>query len=149
MSNLVKLFFIRSMDQSDLEAVIAIEQLNSKSPWSKNQFLHCVEWTQVIVVSNAVVGFAVVVAMGDQAELQNISIHPDHRELGLGEKLLDYVMRELPKKIGQIYLEVRVSNFSAINLYTKIGFAQVGQRRDYYATDYGREDALLMSRSLC
>jgi ribosomal-protein-alanine N-acetyltransferase len=46
-------------------------------------------------------------------------------------------------------LEVRVSNFSAINLYTKIGFAQVGQRRDYYATEYGREDALLMSRSSC
>ena len=149
MNNLVKLFFIRSMGQSDLEAVVAIEQLNSKSPWSKNQFSHCVEWTQVIVVSNAVVGFAVVVEMGDQAELQNISIHPDHKELGLGEELLDYVMRELPKKIGQIYLEVRVSNFSAINLYTKIGFAQVGQRRDYYATEYGREDALLMSRSLC
>jgi ribosomal-protein-alanine N-acetyltransferase len=137
------------MGQGDLEAVVAIEQLNSKSPWSKNQFLQCIEWTLVVVVDNTVVGFAVVLEVVDQAELQNISIHPDHKELGLGEELLDYVIKGLPKKINQIYLEVRVSNFSAIRLYNKIGFVEIGQRRGYYSTEYGREDALLMSRPLC
>ena len=137
------------MGQGDLEAVVAIEQLNSKSAWSKNQFLQCIEWTLVVVVDNTVVGFAVVLEVVDQAELQNISIHPDHKELGLGEELLDYVIKGLPKKINQIYLEVRVSNFSAIRLYNKIGFVEIGQRRGYYSTEYGREDALLMSRPLC
>lgn len=149
MNNLVKNFFIRPMGQGDLEAVVAIEQLNAKSPWSKKQFLQCVAWTLVVVVDNIVVGFVVVVGVVDQAELQNISIHPDHKELGLGEELLDHVINGLPKQIDQIYLEVRVSNFSAIRLYNKIGFVEVGQRRDYYSTEYGREDALLMSRSLC
>jgi ribosomal-protein-alanine N-acetyltransferase len=137
------------MGQGDLEAVVAIEQLNAKSPWSKKQFLQCIEWTQVIVVDNAVLGFSVVVDVVDQAELQNISMHPNHKRLGLGEELLDYVIQRLPEQINQIYLEVRVSNSSAIRLYNKIGFVEVGQRRGYYSTEYGREDALLMSRSLC
>jgi ribosomal-protein-alanine N-acetyltransferase len=42
-------------------------------------------------------------------------------------------------------LEVRVSNFSAIRLYLNYGFIEVGRRRDYYRTEFGREDAILMT----
>ena len=42
-----------------------------------------------------------------------------------------------------VTLEVRVSNRSAIQLYEKLGFHNVGVRRGYY-TDT-REDALLMT----
>lgn len=149
MNNLPRSFCIRQMGQTDMEAVVAIEALNSKSPWSENQFHQCIRWTQVMVLENTVVGFAVVVEVVDQAELQNISLHPDHVGVGLGSEFLDTVIERLPAQINQIYLEVRVSNFSAIRLYSKAGFAEIGQRRGYYATEYGREDALLMSRSLC
>ena len=137
------------MGQTDIEAVIAIETLNSKSPWSENQFQQCLQWTQVLVLDDTVVGFAVVAEMIDQAELQNISLHPDHSGVGLRSELLDTVIERLPAKINQIYLEVRVLNFSAIRLYSKAGFTEIGQRRSYYATEYGREDALLMGYSLC
>lgn len=149
MNNPPRSFCIRQMGQTDMEAVVAIEALNSKSPWSENQFHQCIQWTQVMVLKNTVVGFAVVVEVVDQAELQNISLHPDHVGVGLGSEFLDTVIERLPAQINQIYLEVRVSNFSAIRLYSKAGFAKIGQRRGYYATEYGREDALLMSRSLC
>ena len=149
MNNPPRSFCIRQMGQTDMEAVVAIEALNSKSPWSENQFHQCIQWTQVMVLKNTVVGFAVVVEVVDQAELQNISLHPDHVGVGLGSEFLDTVIERLPAQINQIYLEVRVSNFSAIRLYNKAGFAEIGQRRGYYATEYGREDALLMSRSLC
>ncbi|HIG66471.1 MAG TPA: ribosomal-protein-alanine N-acetyltransferase [Porticoccaceae bacterium] len=149
MNSLSRSFCIRPMGQTDMEAVVAIEALNSKSPWSENQFEQCIQWTQVMVLENTVVGFAVVVEVVDQAELQNISLHPDHVGVGLGSELLDTVIERLPAQINQVYLEVRVSNFSAIRLYSKAGFAEIGQRRGYYATEYGREDALLMNRSLC
>lgn len=149
MNNPPRSFCICQMGQTDMEAVVAIEALNSKSPWSENQFHQCIQWTQVMVLKNTVVGFAVVVEVVDQAELQNISLHPDHVGVGLGSEFLDTVIERLPAQINQIYLEVRVSNFSAIRLYSKAGFAEIGQRRGYYATEYGREDALLMSRSLC
>jgi [ribosomal protein S18]-alanine N-acetyltransferase len=99
LNNLPKSLCIRPMGQTDIEAVIAIETLNSKSPWSENQFQQCLQWTQVLVLDDTVVGFAVVVEMVDQAELQNISLHPDHSGVGLGSELLDTVIERLPAKL--------------------------------------------------
>ena len=46
----------------------------------------------------------------------------------------------------RIFLEVRVSNSQAVAFYQSMGFKAVGQRRDYYRTDDGREDAIVMER---
>ena len=43
-----------------------------------------------------------------------------------------------------LYLEVRPSNAVALSLYDKMGFKQLGQRRDYYPALGGREDALFL-----
>ena len=48
----------------------------------------------------------------------------------------------------QIFLEVRVSNAAATSLYLDFGFKQIGVRKDYYQLPEGKEDALLMSKSL-
>jgi ribosomal-protein-alanine N-acetyltransferase len=81
-------------------------------------------------------------------ELHNIAIHPEHQGIGLGSVMLDYFITNLPNEIKSIYLEVRLSNFRAIRLYQERGFVQVGERRDYYKTELGREDALLMCRDM-
>jgi ribosomal-protein-alanine N-acetyltransferase len=47
-----------------------------------------------------------------------------------------------------MFLEVRASNASAIALYEKRGFAEVGLRRNYYPTAKGSEDAILMALDL-
>jgi ribosomal-protein-alanine N-acetyltransferase len=47
-----------------------------------------------------------------------------------------------------VVLEVRASNLAAIGLYRSMGFADIGLRRDYYRTENGREDAILMGREL-
>ena len=54
------------------------------------------------------------------------------------------LVKNLADSVSKVYLEVRESNFSAIRLYNKAGFTEVGQRRGYYPTEFGREDALLM-----
>ena len=41
-------------------------------------------------------------------------------------------------------LEVRASNVPAISLYEKLGFAEVGRRKNYYRNP--REDALIMRK---
>ena len=48
----------------------------------------------------------------------------------------------------KVFLEVRVSNVAATNLYLDFGFKQIGIRKDYYGLPEGKEDALLMSKSL-
>jgi ribosomal-protein-alanine N-acetyltransferase len=49
------------------------------------------------------------------------------------------------KDMGSIFLEVRVSNMPAIHLYDKLGFNEIGLRRDYYPDSNGREDALVLA----
>ena len=48
----------------------------------------------------------------------------------------------------KIFLEVRVSNASAIQLYIAFAFKEIGLRKDYYKLPEGREDALLMSKKI-
>jgi ribosomal-protein-alanine N-acetyltransferase len=48
--------------------------------------------------------------------------------------------------VHSLWLEVRISNQRAIDIYTAFGFVQDGVRRDYYPAQSGvREDAVVMS----
>jgi len=45
-----------------------------------------------------------------------------------------------------LFLEVRLSNISAQNLYLKLGFNEIGMRENYYRLSGGRrEDALIFA----
>ena len=98
----------------------------------------------MLVAENNVLGFAIVATVLDQAELHNIAIDPALQGQGLGRQLLDRVIEQLPAEAKNLYLEVRVSNIPAIRLYQNRGFVQIAERRDYYKTEFGREDALIM-----
>ena len=135
---------VRQMCPNDFGAVFEIEQRNAKHAWTKQQISESLQCTQVLIVDQKLAGFVVLRTIIDQAELQNISIHNDCQLLGYGEYLLNHGINNLADSVNQVYLEVRVSNFSAIRLYNKMGFLEMGQRRDYYPTEFGREDALTM-----
>ena len=142
--NLINSLSIRSLHTEDLDAVIAIEKLTSVHPWSLSQFQHCIEQSAVLVSEREVFGYTVISTAMDEAEVHNIAVAPEFQGRGLGSMLLDHSIGNLPVEILKLYLEVRVSNFAAIRLYTSRGFQKVGERRDYYRTEYGREDAFVM-----
>jgi ribosomal-protein-alanine N-acetyltransferase len=48
------------------------------------------------------------------------------------------------RKVKEVFLEVRESNFPAIKLYYKLGFKEIGRRKGYYKG----EDALIMKLTL-
>ena len=135
----------RSMQTDDLQDLLIIEQMNSFSPWTSRQFTEAQNYIYVLVCDSAVIGFAALTQSYDQAELQNFSIHRGYQNLGYGKRLLDFAFQQLSQDVKQIFLEVRVSNFTAIRLYHSLGFEATGSRRDYYQTEFGREDALIMS----
>jgi ribosomal-protein-alanine N-acetyltransferase len=47
-----------------------------------------------------------------------------------------------------MFLEVRPSNPAGLSLYEKRGFRVVGERPDYYRSDQGRENAIVMMLDL-
>ncbi len=77
----------------------------------------------------------------------SIAVRSNYRHRGIGRKLMVYAMKALKEHYGaeEIYLEVRVSNTPAINLYKKLGFKIVKTIANYYLDG---EDAYVMAREL-
>ena len=77
----------------------------------------------------------------------SLAVMPEHRQKGLATSLLLEAMKTLHQhySCGEVYLEVRVSNQPAINLYRKLGFQEARTISHYYVDG---EDALLMARRL-
>ncbi len=94
-------------------------------------------------------GHAIFQCALDEASLLNLGINCECRGLGYGQQLLSWCLHELGgRSIKRVLLEVRCSNTLAIALYEKLGFARGGVRKNYYPSENGAEDALLMSMNI-
>jgi ribosomal-protein-alanine N-acetyltransferase len=144
---------IRPMQARDLPHVTAIEQAVYPFPWTLGIFQDCLRvgyccW--LVELEQKVIGYGVMSVVVDESHILNLCIHPDWQRKGLGRKLiLRLLMIARQHGAETVFLEVRESNRTALALYEKLGFVQIGRRRDYYpAPADGREDALVMSLEL-
>ena len=115
------------------EKSVASELTNSLALWL------------VAVEDDRVAGYVGSQTVCDETDMMNVAVHPDFRRQGIGEKLVEQLVTEL-KGIGShaLMLEVRASNGPAIGLYEKMGFQQVGLRKNYYRDP--KEDALILRK---
>ena len=90
-----------------------------------------------------VLGYAELSVILDEGCLEKIAVDPKYRRQGVAEELLGAFLRFGRANLAFITLEVRESNAPAIALYEKLGFQQVGRRKNYYAEVH--EDAILMT----
>ncbi len=148
---------LRKLVPEDAVAMCAIEQMANPFPWSLRQFQTSLTnddfgWGMERggeSIHKTLIGFILFSQVIDEATLLNIVIHPQWRRHGFARELLVFGLKEVERRgATRCLLEVRVSNFGAIELYSSLGFEVDGKRRDYYPAHDGREDALLMSRSL-
>lgn len=143
---------IRSMKLSDLDAICILEQKCFKTPWDRSSFEK--ELTEnrlahylVVELDGSVVGYGGMWFILDEAHITNIAIDPECRNRGLGQVLIENMIKLGSANGIQYYtLEVRTSNIKAINLYKKMGFVDKGIRPKYY-TDTG-EDAMIMWKTV-
>ena len=96
----------------------------------------------VAVVDEKAVAFCSFLVV-DDAELLFVCTHPDFRQKGIANKLLDYAIGVLPQGINSVILEVRSQNTAAINLYEKMGFTVLGKRKKFYS--FPEDDAIIMA----
>ncbi len=145
-------FLLRPMLESDLDEIMAIERLAYNFPWSAGIFTDCLNvgyccW--VLQAEASIGGYGVMTVSGAEAHLLNICIRGDLRRNGYGRSLLNYLFDIARKHNAQkIFLEVRPTNEIAIELYKDLGFREIGIRREYYPAPIGKEDALVLSKSL-
>ena len=96
----------------------------------------------------AIVGYAGLWLMVDEAHVTTIGVHPAHRGHGAGE-LLFIGLADIAEhmRAHRITLEVRVSNLSAQALYRKYGLEIAGVRKRYYS-DNGEDAYIMWSEAL-
>ncbi len=71
-------------------------------------------------------------------EIISLAVHPYYRKLGVAKDLIDILISEAKaKKCEGILLEVRDTNQSLIDWYSRLGFSSVGQSVDYYCEGVG------------
>lgn len=92
-------------------------------------------------------GMVLARAVADEAEILTIGVVPSMRRRGMGRELVALVAGEGLRRGGaSLFLEVATDNVPARRLYCAAGFAEVGTRRDYYASGV---HAVLLKRALC
>lgn len=137
-------------NDTQLTAAYTIHCQHQYKPWSQIQFEQSNSGTYECVVGvldNSVVGYLIIQTVIDEVTVIDIAVEKKHRGYGIGKALLlDMFQRHTDKNIYQYLLEVRVSNVAAIQLYQQLGFAITGTRRNYYPSETGSEDALLMNK---
>jgi ribosomal-protein-alanine N-acetyltransferase len=93
------------------------------------------------------VAWAGVRVIGETAEILTVGVLPTARRAGIARRMAADLLAEAARRGAvEAFLEVRVDNVAARNLYASEGFADVGLRRGYY--DAGRVDAVTMRKDL-
>jgi len=139
---------ISPMTLDHMEDIMVVENLSFSIPWSKAAFIEEITknsfaYYYAAIINCKAIGYGGMWQVFDEGHITNIAVHPEFREIGVGSRILEYMIEEAIKKgINKMTLEVRKSNESAINLYQKYGFVNEGIRKSYYA-DNG-EDAIIM-----
>jgi len=143
---------IRNMAEADLDEVMAIETDIYDYPWTRGIFQDCMRvgyLCHVLEQDDAIKAYSVLSVGVAESHVLTLCVRPDSQRQGLGRMMMEYML-ELASQAGAetMLLEVRPSNVSAIQLYHQLQFNEVGTRPDYYPSTDGREDALIMARSL-
>lgn len=95
-------------------------------------------------------GFVLAREAAGEAEILTIGISPKQRRAGLGWRLMRSAMQEaLRRGAEEMFLEVDETNVAAVEMYRKLKFVQVGERRAYYTREGAQPTtALVMRRDL-
>lgn len=93
-----------------------------------------------------VIGYGCASTVCENCDLENVVVSEAYRKSGVGTAIVNALLDDAKSRgANKVFLEVRVSNGSALKLYLECGFSGVYARTRYYSDG---EDCLVMSREL-
>jgi [ribosomal protein S18]-alanine N-acetyltransferase len=162
---------VTPMTVDDLDAIMALERVCFKDPWTRRMYLADLTQNELATYlavrfrisdysprsaaerdfglwipetsQSAILAYGGFWLMADEAHIATIASHPDWRGCGLGLHLM-LTLLDVAQGAGARLstLEVRAGNLPAQRLYEKLGFEIAGRRRHYYRDG---EDGLIMT----
>ena len=136
------------MEPEDADSVAQIENDSFSQPWSRQGFLDALSIPQNIILvaeeDGEILGYECTYVSFDEGELTNIAVKKSARGQGVGAHLVRALQEKaLEAGVERIVLEARVTNDTAISLYEKMGFINLGIRKNLY--EHPVEDGIIMS----
>lgn len=143
---MVDKLIIRKGCYKDLQSILFIEaHIFKKEQWSRNMLEKelvsshdRISW--VATYNKDILGYLMIRYLKNEINILNMAVTHLFQGIGIGRSLINQMIKHFPNH-SSIFLEVKKGNFPAINLYSSIGFKQVGLRRKYYQDG---KDAILM-----
>lgn len=142
---------ILPMTEKNVPMVADLEHRSFSTPWSEKSIHEELnnEWAlwYVALEGDRFLGYIGIQFGLDGGDIMTIATEPEYRGKGIGKALILHVLEIFKEKhLQYLTLEVRPSNAPALNLYERLGFSQVGRRKNYYRNP--TEDALLLTLQL-
>lgn len=137
---------IETATRADLPAIVALEegfpagerwngQLWSDELAAGDRLVLAAHLSDLDGRSCGLVGAATFQVVGDTADLHRVVVAEPHRRRGFA-RVMVVTGLHWAKGAGasRVLLEVRRDNAAAVAFYRNLGFRDIGERRDYYAT---------------
>jgi len=143
---------VRPLNENDLDRIMQIELDVYPYPWTRGIFADCLRvgydcWG--LQVGPELAGYTVQSHVAGENHLLNLCVAREFQNIGYGSILLEHAIRLARRHdCFCIFLEVRPSNRAGMALYRKNGFEVIAERPDYYRSDLGKENAIVMRLEL-
>ncbi len=127
----------RNVTKEEAAQVLPLEEACFSHPWTLANIESEIEKDTSFFIGafceGKMVGYASLYYVERSAFMNNVGVHPDYRQLGIGETLMGQLETlALEKGIYTISLEVRSKNKAAISMYEKLGYQKKGSRKSFY-----------------
>ena len=141
---------IRDFDAADAESVRALlAGIPEAVQWLPQdvQASQANSVFRVVEEEGQLSGLIIFRIMAGEAEILNLAVESRRRRQGMASRLIeDMIVASKAAGVKRIFLEVRDSNEAARSFYARMGFTEVGRRRQYYRQP--AEDGLVLVRTL-
>ena len=128
---------IRKINVSNLNQIVEISnQQFGEESWTSEQFKDALQSKNydcyAIMQDNILVSYCLVLDSVDDLNILSIATHNNYKNKGYATMLIEYVINQGNNENKTISLEVKQKNLIALNLYQKLNFKIVANRKNYY-----------------
>jgi [ribosomal protein S18]-alanine N-acetyltransferase len=144
---------IRDIRDDDLDVIHHLHrEAFAERAWTHDQLVGSLSHSHghglIIEKNGRTLGFILYHILQGEAEILTLAISTTARREHHATALVEATIKTIARNCHKIFLEVAITNSAAIRLYEKCGFRQNGRRKNYYQTQDGRVDALVMQKDL-
>ena len=141
---------IEFLSKNDISQILDLYDGNFSDGWNKNMLESAFLNGRFLAIAKRIeqrlVAVIIISTTQFDADIEGIVVDKEFRNKGYAKELLEFSENHL-KTLGieKIFLEVRVSNTPARNLYSQNGYSEISIRKKYYSDN---EDAVVMAKEI-